>query len=193
MTIQEEQIKERIKKAFVYLIDNSLVKNYTTLASLMGYRNRQAFHVIMNRDKPIPQKLISKTNSLFPVISVEWLKTGKGKMICPSSLQEKKESNESKIGRFTKYLYAENIPIYQALERLNWTRRTYDKARTDDLTEEQLKDISKTFANINIEWLKKGSGTMINLEQENILVLLKRMQSEIDILKRDVAQLKTKK
>lgn len=183
---------ERLRSACDYIIEAGLEKNYLGIGQSLGYKTRQSLSHMFSGDLPISQKLLQKIEVVYPSINISWIETGKGEMIC-NSKQVQRRDKESKMDRFTKYLYAENIPIYQALERLNWTRRTYDKAREDDLSEKQMMDIAKTFANINIDWLKKGSGAMIKIEQENVFVLLKRMQKEIDILKRDVARLKAKK
>ena len=183
---------ERLRSVCDYIIEAGLEKNYLSIGQTLGYKTRQSLSHMLSGDLPIPQKLLQKIEVAYPSINISWIETGKGEMIC-NPKQEQRKDKESKIDRFIKYLYAENIPIYQALERLNWTRRTYDKAKTEDLSEKQMMDIANAFTNINIEWLKKGSGTMIKLEQENVFVLLKRMQNEIDILKRDVARLKAKK
>lgn len=179
---------ERFCKVCDYLIEQAKAKNYTELATLLGYSSVSTFRGIRSGDFPVPQKLLNKVQSIEPRVNTDWVMTGEGEMLYKRN-ESAPQVEMRKVDRFVTFLYAENIQIKVALEQLKWTRRAYDKALKEDLTLQQLADIEAAYPHLNMEWVLNGKGAMLKPEEVVSLRTIKKVLAEMEALKAKVNRL----
>lgn len=174
---------KRLKQVCDNLIIEGAVRNLTEMSIALGYKSRASFLNILSGTFPVSDKLLKKISLLYPSVDVEWIKTGK-----------KNGTKETlrNIDRFQSFLYAENITIEEACERLGWSKFSFYKARQTELTNEQIEAIGKCFETLNIKWLKTGSGNMLNIKQENLMAQIQKLQRDYRVLQNEVKLLSKK-
>ena len=184
-------IQKRINEVFDYLIDNSFEKNKTTIAKTLGYAARQALWNAIGNYKPNSRSLLIRIGNAYPMVNTEWIATGEGEMVRGKGSGIARP--EMMTDRFVKYLYVKNISTKDALSRLGWTRRIYDKALRDDFSAEEVLHIGTVFSDLNLGWLRSGVGSMLVISQEALIKILSRHQKEIDTLREKVQKLEAQR
>lgn len=185
---KKKEQTERFCKVCDYLIEQARAKNYTELATLLGYSSVTTFRNIRNGVFPVSQKLLKKVQSIDQRINIEWMETGEGEMLYKRN-ESAPQTELRKVDRFVTFLYAENIQIKVALEHLKWTRRAYDKALREDLTLQQLADIEAAYPKLNMEWVLNGKGNMLKQEEVVSMRMIKKILTEMEALKAKVNRL----
>lgn len=180
-------IKKRINEVFDYLIDNAFEKNRATIAQTLGYVGRQSLWNAVDSYRPNSRSLLIKIGNAYPMVNTEWVKTGEGEMIRGGG--DGTVQSEMMTDRFVKYLSAKNITTKDALSRLGWQRRAYDKALRNDFSAEQVQRIGTVFLDLNMDWLQLGKGTMLVMSQDTLMKILIKYQNEIDTLRKKVQKL----
>lgn len=181
----DEDKARRLKRACDFLIAQGYSRSYAAIAKSLGYKSSTSFSHILNNVVPLPGKLLDKIDILFPQINANWIDSGEGEMLREASRMENPEElrDEKKVKRLLKYLYAENIPIGDALKQLDWTRYNYEIALQDDLTEKQVRQVEQVYTNLNMEWFVYGTGPMTRAVPDSLYSIMKNIQNEIEALR----------
>ena len=82
----------RFKQAVQFLIDSRAIYNYSDLAKVLG-KQKSYISEVLSGKRELTEKIISELVIAFEYISLHWLLTGEGKMLC--DIDEEDEVNET--------------------------------------------------------------------------------------------------
>ena len=82
----------RFKQAVKFLIDSRAIYNYSDLAKALG-KQKSYISEVLSGKRELTEKIISELVIAFEYISLHWLLTGEGKMLC--DIDEEDEVNET--------------------------------------------------------------------------------------------------
>lgn len=82
----------RFKQAVQFLIDSRAIYNYSDLAKALG-KQKSYISEVLSGKRELTEKIISELVIAFEYISLHWLLTGEGKMLC--DIDEEDEVNET--------------------------------------------------------------------------------------------------
>ena len=75
----------RIKYAIKHLISIGIAHSQKEIGTKMGYSNESSFSQVLNGKVDLPKNFIEKLISLDNHLNPDWIKTGKGEMLLPST------------------------------------------------------------------------------------------------------------
>lgn len=84
-------MNDNLKTAISWLMEQKSVSSQRNLADMLGY-NPSALSQILNGHVPVSEKFLARLVSMEPRLNVDWIRTGKGKMILPA-----KNDNEAML------------------------------------------------------------------------------------------------
>ena len=76
---------DRLKFFVRYMIKEGIAPTQKELGRILGYNNESYFSQILNNKVELPKDFISKIKTFIPNINADWIETGEGEMLRPTT------------------------------------------------------------------------------------------------------------